>query len=300
MSNGIPSVGVVLSDTPSEGRRQVLALAGELYDLEKLCVGRGWVDDERTPLDGLVARGVFDVSTLDSLVAEGGKASLFQEALSGLRSPVARPGKVLALGRSFPAHAIEGGNPVVGEPLLFTKLPENLIAPSDGVVLTPTDDDRFDNEIELAAYFGHGVSGGCEQEVMAAVAGFTILNDITWRNRQAALKAEGHPWFLAKNLPGATPLGPWLVPADAMGPLDSLKMECRVNGEQMLNVTTSGLMWPIPQLLSWVSRQLPIHAGDIVSLGTPKGLSSLMPGDEVVGRIDGLGEQRFTVRGRSE
>lgn len=278
------------------GRHQsVLAVDGAFWDLGGLAQGSRWESAGGGVVACMLEEGVFSTETLMDLYNGRGDRDPLQEVPSELRVPTGTPRKVLALGRSFPAHAAEGGNPVPAEPLLFTKLPENLIAPYEGVSLPVSEIDRFDNEIELAAVFQKDLRNASEESAMGAVAGFTILNDITWRNRQAELKKNGHPWFLAKNLPGAAPFGPWLTPRDSMPDLNGIQMTCSVNGVEVLRASTSGLMWPVSRLLSWVTHQLPIHTGDVVSLGTPKGLSTIAPGDHVKASVGGVGLQEFFV-----
>lgn len=208
--------------------------------------------------------------------------------------PFPRPGKVIALGRTYPEHARELDNDPASHPLVFGKLPENLVASGVPVALPPSSSstERWDNEIELAVLIASPLRCAHVEDAEAAIAGYTILNDVTWRSGQARAKESGHPWFLAKNLPGGAPVGPWFVPRDFVKDPRALRVRCSIDGETVQDTDTSGLMATPAELISWLSRHVPLELGDLVSLGTPAGVSTVSPGREVIASIDGLGVLR--------
>lgn len=205
--------------------------------------------------------------------------------------PFPRPGKVIALGRTFPAHARELGNDPGTEPLVFAKLAENLVASGVPVALPRPSDtvERWDVEIELAAVIANPLRRAHLEDAEAAIAGFTIVNDLTCRSAQARAKERGHPWFLAKNTPGGTPVGPWFVPAAMVTDPRALRVRCAVDGDTIQDTDTSGMMATPAELIAWLSHRVPLELGDLVALGTPPGTAAVSAGSEVVASIEGLG-----------
>ncbi len=213
-----------------------------------------------------------------------------------LSAPLAAPGKIVALGRTFAAHARELGNEAPSEPLVFGKLAENLRGSGAAIVLpTAGPGERFDNEIELAVALHADLDAASVEEASAAIAGYCIANDFTWRSEQDRAKKGGQPWFLAKNLPGAIPCGPALVPAFLLPEPRNLRLVCRVDGEVVQDTDYGGMSGTPASLLAWLSGRLPLHAGDLVLLGTPAGVSSVAPGAQVEAEVAGLGVLRFSI-----
>ena len=197
--------------------------------------------------------------------------------------------KIVALGRSFPAHAIEGGNEPVSEPLLFAKSAENLVGSGTPVVLPSGDDDRVEIEVEVACVVANDIRRASAVDAIRAVAGFTIVNDVTWRSEQARAKKHGHPWFLAKNLPGAIPVGPRLVAPEEIDDVRRLRLITRIDDVVVQETDFAGMMRGVDELLAWVSWRVPLRRGDLVSFGTPPGVCAVRPGQRVAGDVEGLG-----------
>ncbi len=210
--------------------------------------------------------------------------------------PVQRPSKILCLGRNYAEHAKEFSNEVPEEPIIFAKLPSALL-PHEGAIRIPKGIGRVDHEIELAVVIGRTVSRASEEEAMESVVGYTIANDVSARALQKEAMAKGQPWTLCKGMDTFLPIGPYLIPADAVPDPHRLSMELTVNDETRQKASTGDMVFRIPQIIAYISRYVTLHAGDIICTGTPAGVGPLQPGDLVQAKIEGLGVLRNPVVG---
>ncbi len=261
-------------------------------------------DGTAVPWDALVAARLTEIGA--DGVRRHGRAGLFDGALEAmarisvlptgaavpvsslqhLRPPFERhpsgafaTGKILALGRSYRAHALELGNAPLERPIVFGKLPEAMVGSGSVINLPPDAEGKMDHEAELAFVLGSDALNLAVGEGLGRVGGYFIANDLTLRTIQTAAKKAGHPWLRAKNFPGAMPVGPWLTPAAFVGDPGRLVIRCTVNGETRQHAPVSQMTWDVGRTVEELSRLWPLQAGDIVSTGTPAGVSGLNPGD---------------------
>jgi len=206
--------------------------------------------------------------------------------------PVPRPQKILAIGANYRAHCEEAGVPVPSKPIVFVKVPTALIAHGEDIVY-PRITAELDYEGELAVVIGRRARNVREDEAMAYVAGYTVMNDVTARDLQ---RTEGQ-WSRAKGCDTFAPCGPWLVTVDEIPDPHALQIETRVNGEVRQQASTGDMVFSIPRLIAHVTEAITLLPGDIISTGTPAGVGVyrqpsglLQPGDEVAIRIEGIGE----------
>ena len=205
---------------------------------------------------------------------------------------IVRPGKIIALGRTFPAHARELANPVPKEPLVFVKLGENIVGSGESLALPWQDGERFDNEVEVAALIGRPLRDADVEEARRAVAGWFLLNDFTWRSEQGRAKAKGEPWTIAKNLPGCLPVGDVLaIDTDPR----RLRFTCMIDGVLRQSGDFAGMACSPEELVARLSRRVPLAPGDAVALGTPKGVTSVRPGERVAVEVEGLGRLEHLI-----
>ncbi|HOX86148.1 MAG TPA: fumarylacetoacetate hydrolase family protein [bacterium] len=208
--------------------------------------------------------------------------------------PISRPQKILCLGRNYRAHAEEWGSQVPDEPIVFAKLSSSLL-PHEGIVRIPDGVGRVDHEIELAVVIGKKASRIAANAAMEAVAGYTIVNDVTARDLQLSDMKKRHPWTLSKGFDTFCPLGPYLVPAAAVVDPHNLKMELQVNSESRQRANTRDMVVPIPEIIAFISRHITLLPGDIICTGTPEGTLPIQSGDLIEATIDGLGVLRNRV-----
>jgi 2-keto-4-pentenoate hydratase/2-oxohepta-3-ene-1,7-dioic acid hydratase in catechol pathway len=193
-------------------------------------------------------------------------------------------------GSGFEAGAVKGAE-IDEYPAVFSKPPSTVVAHGDTVKLHPQATSAVDYEAELAVVIGKGGSDITVDRAYEHVFGYTIVNDVTARDRQRNHKQ----WFLGKGLDTFCPMGPWLTTADELNAAN-LSVKCWVNGELRQNANTRDLIFDIPTLIATVSAGLTLQPGDVIATGTPAGVGIgfnpprfLKAGDEVSISIEGIG-----------
>ncbi len=201
-----------------------------------------------------------------------------------------RPGKALAVGRNFAAHAREFGHAPSSEDLVwFAKLPEVLIGPGEAVRIPAWLTSRVDPEAEVVVLVGSALYGATPQRASSAIAAYALGNDITARSQQIADRERHWPWLRSKNLATFGPIGPEWVPAAELGPLDGILLRGFVNDELRQEAPLRDFLWPPAAALAEISRWCPLLPGDLVFLGTPAGVAPIHPGDRLVVEAGPLG-----------
>jgi acylpyruvate hydrolase len=182
---------------------------------------------------------------------------------------VPAPGKVFCVGLNYRSHILEMGRELPEHPTLFTKVADALIGAGDDIVLPP-ESSAVDWEAELAVIIGGTVRRAGEFEAAAAIAGFSVLNDVTMRDWQYRTTE----WTQGKTFEATTPLGPVLVTPDALpgGVRPSLPLSAVVNGEIVQKADTSDLVFDPVALVRYVSTIITLRPGDVIATGTPGGV----------------------------
>ncbi|MGE0144403.1 MAG: fumarylacetoacetate hydrolase family protein [Planctomycetota bacterium] len=210
-------------------------------------------------------------------------------------TPLRRPGKILCLGKNFLLHAREFGAEVPDEPIFFTKLPDTLLPHRGAVVLPHWVTSRIDHEVELGVVLGfpdpmqRGRKYVSEAEALQLVAGYTILNDVTARTMQHEDRTRQQPWLRCKSFDTFLPLGPMVVPADALSHDFDLAIECRVNDAVRQSSRTSLMVVGVAAAIAYLSKHVTLRPGDLIAMGTPEGVGPLQDGDRVTCSIESLG-----------
>jgi 2-keto-4-pentenoate hydratase/2-oxohepta-3-ene-1,7-dioic acid hydratase in catechol pathway len=200
-----------------------------------------------------------------------------------------RPGKGLAIGKNFAAHAREFGAEPPEELVWFAKLPEVLVGPGEPVRIPAWLDTRVDPEAEVVLLVGEPLHDATPEQAAAAIAGYTLGNDVTARKQQGLDRERQWPWLRCKNIASFGPIGPEWIPAWALPPLEEITLRGSVNGELRQEASLGDLIWRPAEALAEISRWCPLVPGDLVFLGTPAGVAAVYPGDEMVVEADGLG-----------
>jgi 2,4-diketo-3-deoxy-L-fuconate hydrolase len=208
-----------------------------------------------------------------------------------LGPPVARPSKIICLGKNYPEHAKEGGFDIPKAPLLFCKTPNALNGPFDPVLL-PSSSDQIDWEVELAVVIGKAGKRIPAARALEHVAGYTVMNDVSGRRAQFAHSQ----WFRGKSFDTFAPLGPMLVTPDEIGDAQNLRLTAKVNGRLMQEGNTREMLFKIETIIADVSEDITLSPGDIISTGTPSGVGIfrdppvvLKAGDEVECWVEKIG-----------
>ena len=213
--------------------------------------------------------------------------------------PVNGIGKFIAIGLNYADHAKEANLPIPAEPPMFTKAISCLSGPNDDVML-PKDSLKGDWEVELGVIFGRTARYVREAEALDCVAGYVLANDVSERAFQME---RGTQWDKGKGCDTFGPVGPWLVTADEVGDPQSLEMFLDLNSRRMQTGNTGRMIFPVRQLIAYVSQFITMYPGDLLITGTPPGVGLgrkpdpvfLKPGDEMRLGIEKLGEQRQKV-----
>jgi len=203
--------------------------------------------------------------------------------------PPVQPGTIIALGINYADHKKELAKELTltakDEPLAFLKGPNALVG-HRGRTRRPADAAFMHYECELAVVIGRAAKRVKRADAMQHVAGYTIANDYAVRDY---LENWYRPNLRVKNRDAATALGPWLVDAADVRDPHALELRTFVNGEQRQHGHTRDLIDDVPALIEYLSSFMTLQPGDIILTGTPEGVSNVVPGDEVVCEIEGLG-----------
>jgi 2,4-diketo-3-deoxy-L-fuconate hydrolase len=213
-------------------------------------------------------------------------------------APSPRPRQVYAVGLNYAEHARESGFELPTSPVVFTKFPSCIAGANQELDLPHG---NVDWEVELVVVIGAHAHRISEEQSWGVIAGLTVGQDLSERVLQRSGPA---PQFgMAKSFPGFGPTGPVLVTPDEFSDPDDLEIGCTLNGETMQRDRTSGMVFPVPALVSWLSQITPLFPGDLIFTGTPSGIGMsrtpprfLQPGDHLVSWVDGIGSinQRAT------
>ncbi|MZD56833.1 fumarylacetoacetate hydrolase family protein [Streptomyces sp. SID5606] len=222
---------------------------------------------------------------------------------AGLRvgPPVGNIGKVVCIGLNYYDHARETGAEPPAEPVVFFKAADTVVGPDD-TVLVPRGSLKTDWEVELAVVIGRTARYlETAEEGLACVAGYAVAHDVSEREFQIE---RGGTWDKGKNCETFNPLGPWLVTADEVPEPQRLSLRLWVNGELRQDGTTAEQIFPVGEVVRYVSQFMVLRPGDVINTGTPAGVAMGQPepkpylraGDVVELEIEGLGRQRQELK----
>ncbi len=240
-----------------------------------------------------------------SLINKGSAALLAAEKLTPKAAyaldaveylPVVNAGKVVAIGRNYHDHAVEGGSEPPKSPLLFTKFTNALNAHNAKVTLHAISE-QIDFEAELAVVIGKRASQVKQEEALDYVFGYTCLDDVSARDLQFS---DGQ-WVRGKSLDGFCPIGPFITTKDEVPDPQALKIEGILNGEVMQSSNTKMMIFNVAYLIHYISQAITLEPGDVIATGTPEGVGVfrkppvlLKDGDVFEVVIEGLGTLRNT------
>jgi acylpyruvate hydrolase len=261
--------------------------------------------------DRLVDLGVSDVGAFLALgnwqeLAGSVDGPTYDVATADFAPLVPQPSKVVCVGLNYRNHIQEMGRELPQYPTLFSKFADTLLGAYDDIV-RPGETDEFDWEVELAVVVGRQVRRATTDQAEAAIAGFTVFNDITCRDWQFRTRE----WLQGKNWDSTTPVGPYLVTPDELpgGVRPEVGVRLLVDGKVMQEDTTADLLFDPVALVEYVSTMIRLNPGDLIATGTPGGVGHarkppqyLVGGETVVTEIDGVGrlENRVVKEGVTE
>jgi acylpyruvate hydrolase len=246
--------------------------------------------------DGVVDLGFPDLGAL--LRRDGWRAAAasaagrrYQSADTDYAPLVPNPGKIICVGLNYRSHILEMGRELPPYPTLFAKFANALLGANDDLVL-PSVSDQVDWEAELGVVIGRPVRRASTAEAAAAIAGYTIINDVSMRDWQWRTSE----WLQGKSFEASTPVGPWLVTPDEVD-AGRLDLRCDVDGENRQHANTSDLLFQPADIIAYASQFTTLEPGDLIATGTPGGVGAgreprvfLRDGQTLVTTIEGLGQ----------
>ncbi|MBO67250.1 MAG: 2-hydroxyhepta-2,4-diene-1,7-dioate isomerase [Acidiferrobacteraceae bacterium] len=207
-------------------------------------------------------------------------------------------GKFICIGLNYTDHALESGQPIPSEPVVFMKATSSIVGPNDDIVLLPGST-KTDWEVELGIVMGSDAKNITESESLDYVAGYCIVHDVSEREWQME---RGGQWVKGKSADTYGPIGPWLVTGDEINNPQELDLWLEVNGIRHQDANTRTMIFSVAEIVSYLSQCMSLQAGDIIATGTPKGVGLgmkppvyLSAGDEVRLSVEGLGTQQQNV-----
>ena len=275
----------------------------QVVDIAAETKARGGAQFVTTMLD-IIAGGAATMTLLREIEASPKTAPIMlNKAL--LKAPIPRPLKnVFCVGWNYLEHFEEGGAKLEDKrelpkwPVFFSKAPTAVNGPYDVIPFDANVSTQLDWEVELGVIIGKSGKNISEADAMCHVFGYTVINDVTWRDIQ---RRHGGQWDKGKSLDGTCPMGPCIVTADALDHTN-LHLTCRVNGVTKQDSNTKHLYFKLPRLIHDLSLGQTLEAGDIISSGTPEGVGFartppefMKDGDLLETEIEGIGVMRNPV-----
>ena len=214
-----------------------------------------------------------------------------------LLAPVPRPPKFICVGLNYRDHAAEARMETPTVPTIFSKFSNVVVGPGAPVIL-PKVSDKPDYEAELAFVIGRGGKNISASAAYEHVFGYTIVNDISARDFQAATSQ----WLMGKTFDTFGPMGPWIVTKDEIPDPHVLDISTEIGGEMLQHSNTREMVFQVPALIEYISKVVTLEPGDVVATGTPAGVGFarrprrwLKPGEETIVRIERIGELRNPI-----
>ncbi len=207
------------------------------------------------------------------------------------RFPIRR---IFCVGRNYEAHIREMGNDTREPPFYFTK-PADAVVAHGSTIDYPVATDDLHHEVELVLALGGGGKDIAAEGALDLVWGACVGVDLTRRDLQAAAKAKGRPWDMAKGFDASAPMGPLLPHADVPS-LAAGRIWLEAGGETRQDADLSAMIWPAGDCIAHLSRLVTLAPGDLIMTGTPAGVGPLLPGADIRAGIDGLPELGFSIR----
>jgi fumarylpyruvate hydrolase len=218
-------------------------------------------------------------------------APTIEVAGSDARFPVHR---IYCVGRNYAAHAREMGMDPEREPPFFFSKPADAVVPNGAAVPYPPRTANLHHEIELVIAIGEGGRDIPVENALAHVFGYAVGNDLTRRDLQFAAREKGQPWDVSKGFDHSAPISAIRRVADAGHP-ERGAIWIEVNGERRQSADLSEMIWTVPEIITELSALFELRPGDLIFTGTPAGVGPVVPGDSLVGGIDGLETLRTTI-----
>ena len=273
-----PTIGIRLGDKVVDLSKAAPELPGDMIAL--LEGGNSMLAKAKAAADQAGGNAITDMSSVKLL------------------PPIARPGKIICIGRNYAAHAAEGGAETPTYPEIFYRGPTTLIAHGDPII-RPKCSDKLDFEAELVVVIGKKAKHVSEADAGSVIAGYSLFNEGTLRDYQR----KSSQWTIGKNFDNTGPFGPEIVTSDELPQgAKGLRIQSRLNGQVMQDANTDDLVFTVHNLIYRLTECMTLEPGDIIVSGTPAGVGYartppvfMKPGDVIEVEVDGIGILSNTI-----
>ncbi|GAA1406462.1 2-hydroxyhepta-2,4-diene-1,7-dioate isomerase [Glutamicibacter uratoxydans] len=252
-------------------------------------VSEGYLPLNARDLSELLSDGAWKQQLETALAAYAHNDAVPADAIEVL-NPLPRPAKVICCGLNYSEHILEMGRELPEHPTLFAKYADTLTGPDAQIISRHSQ--HVDWEAELAVVVGERLADATPEEAAAAIAGYTVANDVSMRDWQRRTLQ----WFQGKAFDASTPIGPVIATADEVDPEAGLEVICRINGEEVQRGNTKTLVFSAARLVAYISQFTTLQPGDLILTGTPGGVGMgmepprfLQDGDVLETEIPGIG-----------
>jgi acylpyruvate hydrolase len=218
-----------------------------------------------------------------------------------LRAPIARPPKIVAIGRNYAEHAAEDNVPPPKLPILFAKYSSSVIGPYDVIHVLPQETQQVDYEAELGVVIGKSARDVTAVDAQSYIFGYTVVNDVSARDIQLGPDVGGQ-WVRGKSFDTFCPFGPTIVSADEVADPQVLPIRSILKGKVMQDSNTKNMIFNVARLIEFISHGITLEPGDLIATGTPSGVGHyqkppvyLRAGDVIEIEIPGIGKLRNPV-----
>lgn len=215
----------------------------------------------------------------------------YEKAAVKVGAPITNPGKIVCVGHNYREHILEMGRELPPNPVIFAKYANTLIGPEEDIPFYPISKE-LDYEAEFTFVIGKRAKNVSEEEALDYVAGYTITNDVTYRD----IQRRTLQWLQGKTVDGTAPMGPYLITTDELPDASNLEVVLTVNGEERQRSNTKNLVFTVQKMVAFLSNLMTLEPGDVVLTGTPGGVGFarnpqvfLQDGDVVKVEIDKIG-----------
>ncbi|MEI4803562.1 fumarylacetoacetate hydrolase family protein [Bacillus sp. FJAT-51639] len=227
---------------------------------------------------------------------------IFEEDEVKIEAPVPSPGKIICVGHNYREHILEMKRELPPYPVIFAKFANTVVGPQDNIPFYPISE-QLDYEAEFAFVIGKRARNVSKADALEYVAGYTIANDVTYRD----IQRRTIQWLQGKTVEGSAPMGPWLITSDELTDPSGLDIVLTVNGEKRQQSNTANLVFSVQYLVAFLSDLMTLEPGDVILTGTPGGVgvarnpqAFLKDGDIVRIEVDQVGVLENRVKQTSE
>ena len=201
-------------------------------------------------------------------------------------------GKIYCIGKNYADHAKEmGGTVERDQPFFFSKPPQSIT--QSNTISFPTQTNNLHHEVELVVFIGSKCSDIQKEDAQESIFGYGVGVDLTKRDLQDIAKKNGKPWDLSKGFDNSAPISK--IVQNEKNVLRQGEINLSVNGVKKQSSNLSNMAWEVDEIISWLSKFITLHPGDIIFTGTPAGVGKLNPGDRVDANIESVGSLSFKL-----